>query len=283
MKSLSRSLTLALLFGSASMPANAGPLDFVTKPLTAPFEAAKKVIQGRPPGEIIQDQIDRHVDPAREALNQVQRAHDFINNAQRDLISRNLGPGWREGFDTLTAAQRIQQEIGFTTGRYLADCAQKGQCGLDQLAAVPVAAAMRDAYKVYAPRSQPLSPQLINYLRGVVPINVLASARWTVGNVPNLTVPGFLNAANEAGGNGFAVTLGNVMIFSRMPDPNTDMTWLLHEMFHIEQYMRFSDNPLESIDGFAVAYIQHYNAMENEAETNAEQREALLPQYYSMR
>jgi len=149
---------------------------------------------------------------------------------------------------------------------------------MDQLAAVPVAAAMRDAYKMYAPNAMPLDPQLINYLSRVVPMNVLLSARWTVGNVPNFTVPGFLNAGYEAAGRSHAVTLGNVMIFSQTPDPNSDLTWMLHEMFHIEQYMRYSMDPLESIDGFAVEYVQHFNSMENEAENAAQQRFANLRQ-----
>ena len=61
------------------------------------------------------------------------------------------------------------------------------------------------------------------------------------------------------------------MIFSAMPDVNTygGAVWLLHELFHIEQYLRYSFDPLESIDGFAVDYIRNYNGMENEAQNNA--------------
>ena len=86
-----------------------------------------------------------------------------------------------------------------------------------------------------------------------------------------MTVPGFLNSGNSAFGNGHAVTLGNLMIFSAMPDVNTygGAVWLLHELFHIEQYLRYSFDPLESIDGFAVDYIRNYNGMENEAQNNA--------------
>lgn len=61
------------------------------------------------------------------------------------------------------------------------------------------------------------------------------------------------------------------MIFSQMPDLRYESgwVWLLHELFHIEQYMRYSPNALESIDGFAVDYVGNYGAMENEAQNNA--------------
>jgi hypothetical protein len=49
-------------------------------------------------------------------------------------------------------------------------------------------------------------------------------------------------------------------------------------MFHIEQYMRYSGDPLESIDGFAVDYVDHYNQMESEAQNNAVARFNLLRQ-----
>ena len=292
MKSLVGSLSLALLLGSVSMPALAGNFfeevgKVVTAPIRGQIRLGEDISKGRPVGEIINNQIKTQVQqPAQAAgqvINHVQKAHNFIMNVPRDAISRNLGPGWRDAFDTLTASDRLQQEIAFTSGRYLSGCVGTGQCGMDQLTAVPVAAAMRDAYKVYAPRATPLPPQLVSHLSSVVPVNLLMAARWTVGNVPNLTVPGFLNAANEAVGNGFAVTLGNVMIFSRAPDPRTDIEWILHELFHIEQYARFSNDYLESIDGFAVQYIKHFQSLESEAQNAAEQRAALLPQYYSMR
>lgn len=75
------------------------------------------------------------------------------------------------------------------------------------------------------------------------------------------------------------MTLANVMIFSQMPNlQSNDWVWLLHEMFHIEQYMRYSMDPLEAIDGFAVDYVGHYNEMESEAQNNAIARFNMLRQ-----
>jgi hypothetical protein len=272
--------TLALL--ALSGGADAGLFeqlrDAATAPIRAPVKAAQDIARGRPPSEIVQNQLNIQVGApavaAGSTLQLIQRGNDFIHNVPRDVIRSNLGEDWLRGYDTLTASQRVQQEIAFTSGRFLAQCAATRRCDIGRMSAVPVAAAMRDAYKVYIGHSSPLSPQLIQVLSRMVPMHVLNAARWTVGNTPDMTVPGFLNSAHSAFGQPHAVTLANVMIFSQMPDLNTasGAVWLLHELFHIEQYMRYSPDVLESIDGFAVDYIGNYNAMENEAQTNAEQR-----------
>lgn len=143
---------------------------------------------------------------------------------------------------------------------------------------MPVAAALRDAYKTYVAYAYPLPPQLVQMLSRVVPQHVIVSARWSVGNTPDLTLPGFLNSGHTVAGYGHCVTIGNIMIFSRMPDlsQKADVIWLLHELFHIEQYMRYSTNALESIDGFAVDYVRSYNAMEGNAQNQAVNRYNIL-------
>jgi hypothetical protein len=219
---------------------------------------------------------------AGSTINLIQRGNDFIQKIPRDVIQNNLGGDWLAGYDAITGSQRVQQEIAFTSGRFLANCAATGACSIEQATAVPVAAAMRDAYKVYIGHSSPLPPQVAQILSRVVPWPVLQRARWTVGNTPNMTVPGFLNSANSTQGQGFAVTLGNLMVFSEMPNLQSygGSVWLLHELFHIEQYLRYSPDPLESIDGFAVDYVRNYSGMENEAQSNAEVRMNFLQTNY---
>lgn len=257
-----------------------------TAPITAPIRAAQDIASGRPPNEVVQNQLNLQVGApavaAGSTLQLIQQGNDFIHRIPRDAIQNNLGGDWLAGYDAITGSQRVQQEIAFTAGRYLTQCASTGACSIDQAAAVPVAAAMRDAYKVYIGHSSSLSPNLIQILSRVVSFPVLQNARWTVGNTPNMTIPGFLNAGYSANGGGHAVTLGNLMIFSEMPDVNTyqGAVWLLHELFHIEQYLRYANNPLESIDGFAVDYIRNYSNMETEAQNNAEARLNFLQTNY---
>lgn len=218
----------------------------IAAPITAPIQATQDILRGAPPNVAVQNQIGNYVPPAGRLLGStvqvVQTGHDFVMSVPRDAIQRNLGGDWVRGYDLLTASQRVQYEIAFTSGRFLGNCLQTQQCGINQLTAMPVAAAMRDAYKVYVSYSYPLDPNLIQVLSRVVPPQVLFAARWSIGNTPDLTAPGFLNAGYTAFGNQHAVTLGNVMIFSQMPDlsEGRGWIWLLHEMYHIEQYMRYS-------------------------------------------
>jgi hypothetical protein len=246
----------------------------VTAPIRAPIQATKDVLQGAPPGKIIQNQANIQVAPQAHVFQNtatiVQRGHDIVTRIPRDAIQRNLGCDWVRGYDILTASQRVQFEMAMTSGRFLAQCARTQQCSINQLTAIPVAAAMRDAYRAYVTYSYPLDQNLMRVLSRVVPPQVLARALWTVGNTPDFTVPGFLNSGHSLFGTRHAVTLANVMIFSQMPNLQTDdWVWLLHEMFHSEQYMRYSMDPLEAIDGFAVDYVGHYNQMEDEAQNNA--------------
>jgi hypothetical protein len=255
----------------------------VTAPVRAPIQATQDVLHGASPGTIIQNQLNIRVAPqahvAQQAVGAVERGHNIITSIPRNFIQNQMGGDWLRGYDVLTASNRVQFEIGMTSGRFLGSCVQNiNNCDIQHLTAVPVAAAMRDAYRVYVTYSDSLSPQLISVLSRVVPIQVLTSARWAVGNLPDLTAPGFINAANNAFGSEHAVTLANVMIFSEMPDLSTaeGAIWLLHELFHIEQYMRYSSDPLESIDGFATDYVTNNAGMEYEARSNADTRFRIL-------
>jgi hypothetical protein len=271
-----------MTFTSASADFFSDVGNAVTAPIRAPIQATQDLLQGKPADEIVQNGLNLQVGAPAVAvgstLNLIQQGNDFINRVPRDIIQTNLGDDWLTAYDTLTASQRIQQEMAFTQGRFLSQCLATGACSVNQMTAMPLAASLRDAYKVYFPHSQPLSPELVQILSRVVPFPILASARWTIGGIPNFTIPGFLNAGNEMMGQGFAVTIGNIMIFSQPPDLGTQLgvTWLLHEMFHIEQYMRYSNDQLEAVDGFAVDYITNYDGMESEAQSNAEARYANL-------
>lgn len=256
--------------------------DIALAPITAPFEATKAIIEGDDPTKVVTDPIQSGGRVINQVVQDVERVHDVISQSSRDLISNNLGDDWARGFDILTSSQRISFEMQMTGGRFLGDCLQSGQCDVRKVAALPVAAAMRDAYKMYIDYSSPLDPQLQQYLSVVVDWRVVSQARITVGSTPDFTIPGFLNAAYEASGSGHAVTLGNLMVFSRQPDLSTcdDFIWLLHEMRHIQQYMGYSNNVLESIDGFAVDYIDNYGGMEDDAEATAQQQILQLESYY---
>lgn len=253
----------------------------VTAPITAPFETTKRIVQGNN----VKDAIVGPWQPAGRLIQQgsqvFQTAQNVFTRVEGSVIERTLGSGWRKGYEALTASQRVQFELATTSGRYLGGCLAGQQCTTTQLVAGPLAASLRDAYKVYFNYSYPLPPQIVQVLSTVMPQDVAMSARWAVGSTPNFTVPGFLNFGNEAfGSSGHAVTIGNVMIFSRWPDLSTTSgwNWLLHELRHIEQYKRYNyTEPFEAIDGFCVEYVRNWKNLEQDAETTAQARLVQLP------
>ena len=240
--------------------------DVVTFPVKAPYQATVQILNGNNVANTVTDQFGRVI---QSGSNIAQRTQSVFISVPDNIIRNTLGDNWLRGYQILTTNQRVQFELQATTGKYLGGCLQ-GNCSVVQLVAGPLAATLRDSYKVYSNYSAPLPPELTQTLSKVVPQYVLSQARWTIGDIKDFTVPGFLNSANTMNGGGHAVTIGNVMIFSRQLDLSEggDWEWLLHEMHHISQYMRYSTNVFESIDGFAIDYVQNWGGLEQEAANN---------------
>jgi hypothetical protein len=257
----------------------------ITAPITLPAQTTINILRGDDPAAPGREVVNRAGSVVTQSSNEFQRAQSVFMQVPRDAIQNNLGGDWIRAYDALTASQRVQFELAATSGRFLGGCMQGQPCNLQQLTAAPLAAAMRDAYKMYSGYATPLTPSTIQILSSVVPMNVLQNARIAIGATPDFTVPGMLNAGWTVTGNGHAVTLGNVMIFSRPLNQNnlSDWVWLLHEMRHTEQYMSYSSDVLESIDGFAVAYISNSDAMEADAQNLAVQRMNYLCSQYTCR
>jgi hypothetical protein len=275
-------LTFLAVFGICVQQARAGFFDdvarVVTAPIRAPVEATINILRGDDPAAPFRGTLNSAGSVIQQSSQAFQKAHDVFIDAQRNAIRNNLGGDWIHAYDALTASQRVQFELAMTGGKFLGGCMQGQACGVRQLQAAPLAAALRDAYKAYQGFAGPLDSRVIQILSHVVPMNVLQAARITVGATPDMSVPGMLNAGHEVFGGGHAVTIANVIIFSRpinWADLN-DWNWLLHELRHVEQYMQYSSNLLESIDGFAVDYMDHYNSIENDAQNTANSRQAAL-------
>lgn len=247
----------------------------LTAPITAPAQATINILKGDDPKKAILSPWEPAGRVITKASDKFQRAHDIFNNVSGNTIQNTLGSDWRKAYETLTASQRVQFELTTTSGRFLGKCLQGRPCSIDELVAGPLAAALRDSYKVYFNYSYPLPPNVVNTLSRVMPHHIATGARWAVGRTPDFTVPGFLNYGNSVAGSGHAVTIGNIIIFSEWPDLSTEAgwKWLLHELYHYEQYKSFNyTDPFEGIDGFAVQYIKNHKRMERAAENKAVER-----------
>ena len=279
-----RPLACAAIALAFAAPANADifgdVFKVVTAPITVPIQATADVLQGRDPTRSANEAAQAAGRTLDNGLNAAQQVHNQIMNVPRTAIANNFGNDWLNTYDTLTATQRVQTEMGFTTGRFLGYCLQTGQCNPGQMLAMPVAASLRDAYKIYLPYSVPLDPRLQMVLGRAISPYIVSSVRVAFGNTPNFTAPGFLNYGHTRFGVDHAVTIGNLIIFSRMPnlsDPS-DVNWFLHEIHHVEQYASHSGQVLEAIDGFAIDYLNHSNSMENNAQASADQRQIQFQQ-----
>lgn len=250
----------------------------VTAPITLPLETTIQVLRRDDPAEPLRRAAGDAGAVVTQSVDVAQRVHQQIANVPRDAVQRNLGGDWVHAYDTLTGSQRVQAEMGFTAGRFLGGCLQGQPCSVNQLVAMPLAASLRDSYKIYIGQSVPLDPNLIRVLSRVVPIQTLYNARIAFAATPDFTAPGFLNAGYTVFGQGHAVTIGNLMVFSQPLNLNnrSDWNWLLHELRHTEQYASHSGDVFESIDGFAVDYLQYSGSMENDAQSTADARQGQL-------
>jgi hypothetical protein len=96
------------------------------------------------------------------------------------------------------------------------------------------------------------------------PPEILARARYTVGQI-GITLPEVINGAQAfMGKRAHGVTVDNVMVFSTEPE-QTDQSarWWAHELQHVGQYATMG------VAAFASRYLTAYTALEQEAEDKA--------------
>jgi hypothetical protein len=138
----------------------------------------------------------------------------------------------------------------------------------DSMITAPFAAALRSANYQFLPQSKPIPPSIMQLLKGKYPDDVLTKARYAIGSI-SISVPDVvIQFQKGVYGDAFAVTVGNVTVFSH--EPGDDVHWWAHEMQHQVQYEEWG------IDQFAFKYVKSCHAVESEAEDKA-QKVAPLP------
>lgn len=254
--------------------------------ITAPTQMTIDVLKGDNPVDTAVGAVRSQGQILRSGVDEVSRVNSFMYGIPAPVLERALGRDWARAYNNLTASQRIQTEIGLTGGRYFADCIATGQCQVERAVAMPLAAALRDAYKSNFGQAGPPNMQFHQQVAasGVVPLWVLQNTRVITTGTPDISVPGLLNSGFRIQGNDHAVTIANLLFFSRQPNVNScsDLSWIMHELFHVEQYFRFSGHPLEAIDGFASAYVQSYGQIEREAEGIGKLRAQQYSNFYGL-
>lgn len=181
------------------------------------------------------------------------------HQAAGKLVAEVGGDKARIIFEFGTAADRFQKEFVFTAAQTGAQIMQ----GQDPLIALsmPLAAALRDAHAKYSGQAKPLPPETIQLLSHIIPIDLLQKARYTSDNI-KISLPSIINTAQSAFGHDYAVTIDNIIVFSREPDFDEldDVVHLAHELYHVRQYREWG------IDQFAFNYLKNYRAVEDQAD-----------------
>lgn len=129
-----------------------------------------------------------------------------------------------------------------------------------------LASYIQAAFDTLEPASTEIPKSIKKLLKEHFDDNVLNNAKYIVSTF-GLTLPEAINGLQVFMGNhAHAVTVGNVIVFSKEPD-NSDAAihWWAHELQHVAQYNKFG------IDGFSNKYVNNYNEIEAEADAKAKE------------
>jgi hypothetical protein len=141
---------------------------------------------------------------------------------------------------------------------------------IDVLTTAPLeailASFLKAAHEILEPKSQPLPNIIKKILKPYFKDNYVNNAKYIVAKI-GFTLPEVINGTQAFMGNhAFAVTIGNVIVFSVEPDSSDNaIHWWAHEMQHTVQYKELG------FDGFANKYIKNYTALEKIADDVADQ------------
>jgi hypothetical protein len=101
---------------------------------------------------------------------------------------------------------------------------------------------------------EPVPTAVRDALADYVPVDVLERARWQVGGAGDMSLQENLFRFGYAP----AVTLDYVVVFQNAADASDPKLWV-HELRHVMQFSEWG------VPGFAIRYLQDYEAVEKEA------------------
>ena len=172
-------------------------------------------------------------------------------------IAGNVG---KTTVQIITGPERLQEEFASTAVLEAADLLNGANA--NQLIAAPLAAALRAAQAQFGPSSQPVPDAVKQRLGQFYTAAQLANARYAIGTI-SISIPDLIiHAQKTFEGNDFAVTVGNIIVFSK--DPADNYHWWAHELQHTVQYSAWG------IDKFAFQYVTTCHSVEQDAEDHAQ-------------
>lgn len=238
---------------------------------TAPTEAVintARAVTGNAPASSIYQPFQEAAKSAGAALPQtyqvLNQPQEFMMGKAQELAGLGGDPG-AFIFDVGTFSQRYYSQLAAAGVNNFGGILQ-GQNPF-QLAAAPLAAAIRAAHEQYKPSAQPLPDEVKQYFKGRLDDALLQRARYTVGRI-EITLPNFIGKGNKLMGNdAYAVTVDDIIVFNAQPPTAANAAfWWAHELTHVRQYGDMG------IEKFAFEYMRDLgHSLEGDADNNAGQ------------
>jgi len=228
---------------------------------TAPLQALGKVVAGDASLGTAASSVV-HAEGAKyaaigQAVSEANAANKNIQVIAAESIGGNVG---KTVMTLATGPDRLTVEFA-ATGLIVGGAVLQGTPP-DRVVAAPLGAALRAAEKQFLPEAKPLPANVMDFMKGKYPNDVLTKARYAIGSI-SISAPDLINATQKiAYGDDNAVTVGSVTVFST--EPGQDFHWWAHELQHQVQYNAWG------IDEFAYRYLTNCHGVESEAEDKAQ-------------
>lgn len=237
-----------------------------------PIQAQIDIIRGKKkPDQAIKDFITGQGKAVAKITNSTRNLTNAVDHKFEDVATKIGGDFGRVVYQIGTGGNRLQREFLYSNGN-AAGAILQGQDPL-LIFTTPLAAAIRDARNKHIGSSKPVPDDLKKLFAPVIPAHILNRARYVVGDL-QISMPTAINKSQKMFGNEHAVTVDDVIVFSREPDLDnaSDIEWWAHELHHVFQYTNWG------VDLFAYRYAKNYSRVENEAEQAASHVKSYLTQ-----
>ena len=245
-------------------------LDMGGKVVTAPIKSVANTAKAATGDGGIKDIYQPYRELGRSAGNTLASGADLVRNPQETIYREIEREAKKIGGDPAV----FVFDIATFQDRYLAQLANSGAHGAAntlrgqnpfQLAAAPLAGAIRAARERHYPHSRPISEEVKTQLASIIEARTLSRARYAVGKV-EITLPNFIGQGNKLMGDDYAVVVDDVIVFNTTPPAYAEAPfWWAHEVMHVSQYGRMG------IEKFAYQYMTDSPGIEGEADRKGDE------------
>jgi hypothetical protein len=237
------------------------PVPVIVRAATAPAVAVVKIATGKPVVPALKSAVAAQANALGQAATDSSAITQQIENVKVTVAGKIAGNVGQTVMRIAIGPERYEQAFAATAVIEGTEVLQGARAS--DLVAAPLAAALREAQAQFSASALPLPDAVKQALSQFYAPAQLANARYALSTI-SISVPDLITGAEKTFGDNpyFAVTVGNIMVFSRNPANNYH--WWAHELQHTVQYSNWG------IDHFAYEYVTSCHAVEEDAENHAQ-------------